>query len=107
MARRQQPADRRPARRPTDVAEDVVAWIPTSVGSFLLVVAVVVGFAAHGDAVERGRGERATRTSAEAVLIMDAPTISGGNRSAPGVVRVDARWVAPDGTPRSGRVQVC
>lgn len=103
MVRRKQP-DPREGRRPTDVIEDVVAWILTSAGSFLLVVTIFVGLVAHGDAVERGRLERATRTPVEAVLVTDAPVIEGGKGSAPGVVRVDAHWAAPDGTAHTGRV---
>ncbi|MBW0118579.1 Rv1733c family protein [Pseudonocardia abyssalis] len=107
MTRRQRPADGRTARagrRFTDVLEDLAAWILTSAGAFVLVAAILSGFAAHADAALRVREERATRTTAEAVLLTDAPVVRGAKGSAPGRVRVEARWTAPDGSLRTGQV---
>jgi hypothetical protein len=103
----QQRAGRRPARpgrRFTDVVEDVAAWVLTSVGALLLAAAVLSGLAAHADAMQRGRVERATRTTAEAVVLADVPVVTGAKGSVPGRIQVDAAWFAPDGTSHTVRV---
>lgn len=103
MGWRQRRTGRPARRRPTDVVEDVAAWVLTSAGALLLVAAILSGSAAHADAVERGRLEHASRTTVEAVLVADAPAVTGRG-SPPGRARADAAWVAPDGTSHTGRV---
>ena len=108
MTRRQQAPERsgdRGRRRFTDVVEDVVAWVLTAVGVFVLPAAFLAGSAAYGSTVERGLAERAERTPVEAVLLEDTPVVSGARGTAPSLVPVRAIWVGPDGTPRSGLVE--
>lgn len=104
MTWRRQRAGRRAGRRVTDLVEDVAAWVLTSAGALLLAAAILGGSAAHADAVERGRTERATRTTAEAVVLPSGPVGTGARGSSQGRIRVDAVWVAPDGTSHTGRV---
>ncbi|GAA2570133.1 Rv1733c family protein [Pseudonocardia hydrocarbonoxydans] len=108
MTRRQQSAERRDdrgRRRFTDVVEDVAARVLTSLGAFLLVAAVLAGFAAYGATVEKGLVERATRTPTGAVLVEDTPVASGARGTAPGLVPVRATWTGSDGVPRTGQVR--
>lgn len=92
-------------RRPTDVVEDVAAWILASVGVFLLVAAVLSGFAVHAAVSERSRVAHATLVPAEAVLVEDAPVVRVSD-GGPVAVRVDAVWTGRDGLPSAGTVPV-
>jgi hypothetical protein len=109
MPQPQQPADRRrhvlggsARRRFTDLVEDVAAWVLASAVAFLLVAAVLGGFAVHTGTAERSRVERATFTEVDAVLIENTAMVRGVEGAA--AVRVEARWTDPDGTAHTGPV---
>lgn len=106
-----QPADRRavrrgrPRRRFTDLVEDVAAWMLASAGAFLLVAAILGGFAVHAATSERGQTEQATLTAAQAVLLENAPIVRAAD-GGPVSVRVEAVWTGPDGLSQTGPVPV-
>lgn len=110
MRRPRRPRDRPPIRadrrrrRPTDVVEDVAAWVLACTALLLLVVAVLTGLVVHAGALERGRLESATRAPAEAVLIEDAPAAGGEQGMVRGPVPVAARWLDTHGGSHTGTV---
>jgi hypothetical protein len=93
-------------RRGTDRAEDVVAWVLTAAALVLIVVAGVTGIAVHGQEAERVLLESASRTQVRAVLLEDAPVVSGEYRDRGITVRAEAGWTNRDGTQRTGEVIV-
>jgi hypothetical protein len=99
--------DRNPLRRRTDRIE---AWLTIAVMTVVLLVAPVVawraGAAAYGGEFSASeREERLQRFQVEAVLLGDTTDYVVAYGQA-GVWQepVPARWIAPDGTPRTGSV---
>jgi hypothetical protein len=97
--------DGNPLRRRTDKIAGCLGALLLAVfliGAPFLSVAAV-GWAAHHGAAERGANRSWHQVSA--VLLRDAPTPSATS----GVLlsyQVLARWTAPDGRPRTGRIPV-
>jgi hypothetical protein len=98
-------------RRATDRIEDVVAWLLTTLGLLVAVLAVTTGARLYGEAAHRIDLETQERTQVQAVLLEPAPTgavLGDKEREArPMPVFVPARYTAPDGTERvtDARVQ--
>ena len=93
--------DRNPLRRACDRAE--AALLAAPLAAFLVVVplaAIIGGGRAYGAGLRVERAEQAARHPVPAVLLAAAPE-RGHEEYKP---RVLARWTAPDGTPRSGRI---
>lgn len=95
--------DRNPLRRACDRAE--AALLAALLAVFLVAVslaAVIAGGRAYGAGLRAERAEQAARHPVPAVLLAAArERRHEGYRP-----RVQARWTAPDGTPRSGRIIV-
>ena len=95
--------DRNPLRRACDRAE--AALLAALLAVFLVAVslaAVIAGGRAYGAGLRAERAEQAARHPVPAVLLAAARERRyEGYRP-----RVQARWTAPDGTPRSGRIIV-
>lgn len=89
-------------RRATDRIEDVVAWLLTTLGLLVAVLAATTGARLHAEVAHRVDVETQERTQVQAVLLEPAPTVLGdkarGARPLP--VSVPARYPAPDGTER-------
>jgi hypothetical protein len=81
--------------RPTDVLEDLVAWLLLVVGLCAVGAAVLVGHRAYDDVRQRGHGARAVPV--RVLLLAAAP---GRPQAVPAV------WTAPDGTERTVEVVV-
>jgi hypothetical protein len=99
---------RRPARRlvappalgrATDRAEDLTAWLVTSLGLFAVLGAVLVGMAAHRAALIPG--ELGDVSPVRVVLLADVPA----GPADPGP-RVPVSWIAADGTEQTGELVV-
>lgn len=93
--------DRNPLRRGCDRAE--AALLAALLGVFLVAVplaAIIGGGRAYGAGMRVERAEQAARHPVPAVLLAAARE-RGYEGYKP---RVPARWTAPDGTPRSGRI---
>ena len=95
-------------RRATDRIEDVVAWLLTTLGLLVAVLAATTGARLHAEGAHRVDVETQERTQVQAVLLERAPTVLGdkarGARPMP--VSVPARYPAPDGTERVADAQV-
>ncbi|GLX49365.1 hypothetical protein Shyhy01_23150 [Streptomyces hygroscopicus subsp. hygroscopicus] len=94
---------RNPLRRREDVVE---AWIVLAVWVLVAVVGAVVAPLAFRAAEHRFAEQRAHRHPVRAVLMDDAPHGVTAEWSADGRVQDAVRWVAPDGTSRTGRTLV-
>lgn len=92
-------------RRVTDRVEDVVAWALAAAALLLVVIACVAGLAVYGQAMERAELESRSTSQVSAVLLEDAPLLTGelGERLP---VRAPARWTDPAGREHSGLVTV-
>jgi hypothetical protein len=89
-------------RRVTDRIEDAVAWLLTTVGLLVVVLAVTTGARLYGEGMHRLDVEYHDRTQVQAVLLEPAPAGVAlgdmGRRAAAIPVPVPARYTAPDGT---------
>ena len=92
-------------RRATDIVEDAVVWALSSMALLLLVITVTVGVATYGHLAERVRLQSSSHTEVVAVVVEAAP-VHASARANRLPIRVEARWAAPDGTPRTGFVPV-
>jgi hypothetical protein len=97
--RRGRGPDRMP-RRPTDRVEDLAAWLLLAAGLLVLVFAGSVAAAVHREGVARARVEVVQRHQVDAELVVAPAPVSGRYRVG------TARWTAPDGSTRTGRVPV-
>jgi len=90
--------------RRTDRIEDLVAWLLTSCGAGVVLLAIAVGQAGAQHTVDRSRAETSARTPARAELLedVDGAALADGSRSRTAI----ARWVGPDGRVTQGRVLV-
>jgi hypothetical protein len=101
--------DRNPLRRHVD---RVQAAVTVSLAAALAlagpVAAAAAGTAAYRAVAPAAAEERATRVLTDATLIQDPLAAHGGDDTTwpVSLVRVDARWTAPDGTPHTGKVTV-
>jgi hypothetical protein len=100
--------DPNPLRRGCDRAE---AWIRLGVVVVFLVVgplaAIAVGHWASDSGAAAGRAQAAAEHRTRAVLLGSAPAASNYPMAGNSVAAwVRARWTAPDGTSRTGDVQV-
>ncbi len=94
-------------RRPTDLLEDVVAWLLGAAAVLACGIALVAALTGFTAGLQRSHVETATRTPAVATVAADA-------RSAPvsvhGIAQLRASatvtWTAPDGTTGMGTVLV-
>ncbi|MFI0961613.1 hypothetical protein ACH4S8_09440 [Streptomyces sp. NPDC021080] len=93
---------RNPLRRRSDVLE---AWIMLVAWAFTVLGGAVTGLVTVRAVEDTLARERAETRTVPARLIEDAPD-AGAGEPAGRVVWTKARWTAPDGTPRSGRVRV-
>lgn len=102
LARRWRP-DRNPLRRASDRAE---ALLLAALLLLFLAVAPVVAVTARGWAAAAGRPAAGTGTAhhVTAVLLRNAPVLPRPMFQGSEVPMVLARWVAPDGTARTGMV---
>ncbi|MCE0762913.1 hypothetical protein LWC35_08295 [Pseudonocardia kujensis] len=93
-------------RRRTDRIEDVVAVLLCALGVVAVVLAGLVGTAAHGVVAARANQEAADRS--RVVATVARPTDDAGTTGGvgPGTRRATATWTAPDGTGRVGEVTV-
>ncbi|MFR9802407.1 hypothetical protein ACL02T_08895 [Pseudonocardia sp. RS010] len=94
-------------RRGTDRIE-LAAVVVLSVAGLLGALAIIVlALSNYGAGLARAEQEAAERTQVEATVLADAPPLSpAATRGVAPTSRVPARWTAPDGTPRTGTVQV-
>jgi hypothetical protein len=97
--------DARIPRRVTDVVEDAVAWLLTAASLLLVALALATGVGAHDRAAERARTEAMQLTTVTATLLEPTPGVVSESGYRP-PVDVQARWIGPDGVPRTGRVPV-
>ncbi|OIK28337.1 hypothetical protein [Streptomyces malaysiense] len=88
-----------PLRRREDVLE---AWMMLAVWAVVVLVGAVVAPLAFHAAEHRFAQQRAVRHPVRAVLTTDAPQGVTARWSPDGRVRDTVRWVAPDGTSRTG-----
>jgi hypothetical protein len=93
--------DRMP-RRWTDLVEDVVAWVLVVVSLLTVIVAFVVGIGTFGDAAEKERAEAGMRTMVTATVLESVPMLALEQPPSD----VPARWIGPDGQPRTDLVTV-
>lgn len=94
---------RRLPRRATDRVEDAVAWLLTAAGLVLVIVAVMMGVAAHSQQAEAaGMASWQTR----AVLLEDAEIVSADELGRPLPMRVPARWTDRSGVEHTSHIQV-
>ncbi|WP_345378907.1 Rv1733c family protein [Pseudonocardia yuanmonensis] len=93
-------------RRRTDRIEDAVAVLLCALGVVAMVLAGLVGAAAHGAVSARAFEEAADRSRVLATVTDSSagPAVTDG--VGPGTRRARAIWTAPDGAPRSGVVTV-
>ncbi|HVL85149.1 MAG TPA: hypothetical protein VM367_12805 [Pseudonocardia sp.] len=88
--------------RPTDRARQVIRRAEILLGAVAVLLAVLVGSAVHASELERARAGSALGP-VPAVLLEASPFPAQAHvMGAP--VPVAARWTAPDGTPRTGRL---
>ncbi|MEU1661584.1 hypothetical protein ABZ527_36670 [Streptomyces griseofuscus] len=92
-----------PLRRREDVLE---AWIVLAVWAVVVLVGTVVAPLAFRTAEHRFAEQRAQRHPVRAVLTADAPQDIAAQWSPDGRGQDTVRWVAPDGTPRTGHTLV-
>ena len=96
----------RSLRRRTDRVEDTVAWLLTSAGILVLIVAGVLGHGGYLQGMERVRAEQANRVQVTAVLLQDPPQVASKWGSATPWVHVPARWIDRSGQPHEGEIMV-
>jgi hypothetical protein len=89
-------------RRWTDLVEDAVAWALIVLSLMMVIAAFVVGLGTFGESVEKQSAEAGTRTMATATVLESVPILA--NEQPPS--DVPARWIGPDGRPRTGLVTV-
>jgi hypothetical protein len=93
-------------RRRTDRIEDAVAVLLCALGVVAMVLAGLVGSAAHGAVSARAFQEAADRSRVLAT-VADTPAVPETTDGVgPGTRRATATWTPPDGTPRAGEVTV-
>ncbi|MCE3549932.1 hypothetical protein LWC33_00505 [Pseudonocardia sp. RS11V-5] len=97
---------RRLPRRRTDRIEDVVAVLLCAFGVVAMVLAGLVGAAAHGTVSARAYQEAADRTRVVATVVLPADAAATTDGVGPGTRRATATWTAPDGTQRIDEVTV-
>jgi hypothetical protein len=92
-------------RRATDLVEDAVLWLLSSLVLLLVVLAVMTAVAAYGHITDRSQGEAARHAPVRAVLAAAAPAMvdDSGYRLPVGV---PATWTGPDGRPHAGSIPV-
>jgi len=100
------PAEPPIRRRPTDRLESLVFWLLAVVALGGIGVAAVVGPAEYGSATDRVRAEVATRAHVTAVLTEDAPDAPPIGAYRRPATFAETSWTAPDGSTRTGRVEV-
>jgi hypothetical protein len=99
--------DRNPLRRRSDRIE---AWVTASALATIVIVGPAAawgaGTEAYRDAVAAGSATSAAGYAVEAVLLDDAVYVPSDAEATvlPRRPPVSARWVGPDGTPRSGEI---
>jgi hypothetical protein len=96
-----QAAGRMP-RRWTDLVEDGATWVLIVLALLTVTVAFVVGIGTFRDTAEHQRTEAQTRTLVTATVLETAPMLAIEQLAAD----VPARWIGPDGQPRTGIVTV-
>jgi hypothetical protein len=93
--------DRNPLRRRSDRAQaGIVALLLAGLLAGAPGAALAAGSWAYGLGVRAEQSQQAGRHQVQATLLEAAPAALGQQ------VLVQARWTAPDGTPRSGQVPV-
>jgi hypothetical protein len=93
--------DRNPLRRRSDRAEaGIVALLLAGLLAGAPGAALAAGSWAYGVGIRAEQSQQAGRHQVQATLLEAAPAALGQ------LVLVQARWAAPDGTPRSGQVTV-
>ena len=96
----------RSLRRGTDRIEDAAAWLLTVAGMAVLIVAWMLGVSAYAQGTERVRSERADRAQATAVLLQEAPQLTGEHGMTDPFVRLPAQWTDSAGRQHEGEVTV-
>jgi hypothetical protein len=95
-------ATNRIPRRWTDLVEDVVAWTLTVLSLLTVFTAVIVGTGTFGEIAEKLRAEASTRTLVTATVLESVPMLALEQPPSD----VPARWIGPDGQPRTDIVTV-
>lgn len=93
-------------RRRTDRIEDVVAVLLCGLGVVAMVLAGLVGTAAHGTVSARAYQEAADRNRVVATVVELVDVAGSTDPVGPGTRRATATGTAPDGTLRAGEVTV-
>ncbi|MER6030054.1 hypothetical protein [Streptomyces sp. NPDC001851] len=94
---------RNPLRRHEDVVE---AWIVLIVWTLVLVGGALAALVTAGAAEDQYAERRAHRHAVRAVLLASAPHGVTTEWSTDSRVQGSVRWMAPDGTPRTGHTLV-
>lgn len=95
-------ADAGMPHRPTDRAEDVVAWLLASMLFFAAIAAALVGTRTYADVREMARVQAAERTPVTAILVQNTASVRGGDAT----ISAPVRWTGKDGVDRVGDAQV-
>jgi hypothetical protein len=83
-----------------------VAVLLCALGVVAMVLAGLVGTAAHGTVSTRAYQEAADRSRAVVTVVQPAEVTGTTDGMGPGTRHAAATWTAPDGTPRSGEVTI-
>ena len=94
------------AGRPTDRAEDAIAWLLCTLGLLAVLIAVLAGRQLYDCGLDQARYEATSRSPIRATLLEDAVWASVTADGAPTTFRALAHWTGPDGVDRSGPVAV-
>jgi hypothetical protein len=95
-----------PLVRGTDRVEAVTLVAAVLIGLLLLPIMLVVGSVTYADVIEKSQEQGRTRHEAVATLLQDAPSKSIAARGVTTSSAVRATWQLPDGSTRTGTVQV-